>query len=136
MNVSAIKLSVLVLAVHGTSGVQYVLEHTAEHSTHFTFRHTLLMLVVTSLQDFDTPVLMQAMCKRFTEYCKQHSIPLPMRNFSLEYDTNIPRQAGLSGSSAIACAALNCLLEFYNVQDRYDCPKCSLHRLCSICSHL
>ncbi|KAJ6423969.1 hypothetical protein OIU84_024863 [Salix udensis] len=37
-------------------------------------------------------------------------------NFTLSYDTNIPRQTGLSGSSAIVCAALNCLLDFYRVR--------------------
>jgi glucuronokinase len=36
-------------------------------------------------------------------------------DFELAYDTNIPRQAGLSGSSGIVCAALNCLLQYYRV---------------------
>lgn len=47
-------------------------------------------------------VCVQAACKRFGEHCKQHGIPLATkRGFSLSYDTDVPRQTGLSGSSAI-----------------------------------
>lgn len=60
--------------------------------------------------------LVMATAKRFAGYCAQHSIALdPSRGFALSYTTNIPRQRGLSGSSALACATLNCLLEHYNV---------------------
>lgn len=59
--------------------------------------------------------LLMAICKIFHQYCLAHDITLHAGNFSLSYDTNIPRQAGLSGSSAIVCAALNCMLEFYKV---------------------
>lgn len=60
--------------------------------------------------------LMLAIAKRFADYCAQRGIALdPSRNFSLSYTTTIPRQRGLSGSSALACAALNCLLEHYGV---------------------
>ncbi|DBB00019.1 TPA: hypothetical protein ACH3X1_013882 [Trebouxia sp. C0004] len=58
------------------------------------------------------------MCKRFATYCQEHGIELQSKSFSLEYDTNIPRQAGLSGSSAIACAALNCLMQYHDIEDR------------------
>ena len=57
-----------------------------------------------------------AICKVFYSHCIQHGIALKEQNFTLSYDTNIPRQAGLSGSSAIICAALSCLLDFYNVR--------------------
>lgn len=60
--------------------------------------------------------LLMATCKMFVHYCINHKIDLKGGNFTLSYDTNIPRQAGLSGSSAIVCAALNCLLDFYNVR--------------------
>lgn len=63
-------------------------------------------------------VFLQAMCKRFAEYCQQKGIDLSPKGFVLRYDINIPRQAGLSGSSAIARATLNCLLQHYNVTDR------------------
>ncbi|RDX76381.1 Glucuronokinase 1, partial [Mucuna pruriens] len=46
-----------------------------------------------------------------------NNIDLRDANFTLSYDTNIPRQAGLSGSSGIVCAALNCLLDFYQVRE-------------------
>ncbi|KAL6960329.1 Glucuronokinase 1 [Sarracenia purpurea var. burkii] len=60
--------------------------------------------------------LLMAVCKVFHNYCKDNKIDLKGRNFTLSYDTNIPRQMGLSGSSAIVCAALNCLLDFYKVR--------------------
>ncbi|GJN41062.1 hypothetical protein PR202_gn00386 [Eleusine coracana subsp. coracana] len=61
--------------------------------------------------------LLMAICKVFYNHCIQNNITLKAENFTLSYDTNIPRQvtAGLSGSSAIVCAALSCLLHFYNV---------------------
>ena len=59
---------------------------------------------------------LQAMCKRFYEYCQAEGIALPPgRGASLAYRTTIPRQCGLSGSSALAAAALNCLLQHYGV---------------------
>ncbi|CAO2199785.1 unnamed protein product [Urochloa humidicola] len=60
--------------------------------------------------------LLMAICKVFYNYCIQNNISLKSENFTLSYDTNIPRQAGLSGSSAIVCAALSCLLAFYDVR--------------------
>ncbi|XP_071527136.1 uncharacterized protein [Panulirus ornatus] len=45
-------------------------------------------------------------------------IALTRRNFTLSYDTNIPRQIGLAGSSAIVTAALKCLMAFYNLTDQ------------------
>ncbi|KAK9675406.1 hypothetical protein RND81_11G005600 [Saponaria officinalis] len=60
--------------------------------------------------------LLMAICKVFLKYCKKNNIPLEGGNFALSYDTNIPRQTGLSGSSAIVCAALNCMLDFYKVR--------------------
>ncbi|KAF3501947.1 hypothetical protein F2Q69_00044859, partial [Brassica cretica] len=60
--------------------------------------------------------LLMAICKVFRSYCKDNDIRLHDRNFTLSYDTNIPRQTGLSGSSAIVSAALSCLLDYYNVR--------------------
>jgi glucuronokinase len=54
--------------------------------------------------------------KRFAEYCQQQGIALPRRNFSLRYDSNIPRQVGLAGSSAIVTATMRALLAFYEVE--------------------
>ncbi|CAL4884577.1 unnamed protein product [Urochloa decumbens] len=60
--------------------------------------------------------LLMAICKVFYNHCIQNNISLKAENFTLAYETNIPRQAGLSGSSAIVCAALSCLLDFYDVR--------------------
>jgi glucuronokinase len=47
------------------------------------------------------------MCKRFTEACGSKGVALPPRpEFTLSYTTTIPRQAGLSGSSAILAAGV------------------------------
>jgi len=59
--------------------------------------------------------LMKAAVKTFTNYCKRHGIKLPDRNFTLRYQTNIPRQVGLGGSSAIITAAMRALMSFYGV---------------------
>lgn len=36
--------------------------------------------------------LLMAICKVFFDYCKENGIELDPRNFTLSYDTNIPRQ--------------------------------------------
>ena len=60
--------------------------------------------------------LIKATIKRFVEYCDARAIKLHDRNFSVRYETNIPRQVGLAGSSAIIVATLRCLMEFYAVE--------------------
>lgn len=60
--------------------------------------------------------LIKATIKRFVEYCDREGITLPDRNFTARYETNIPRQVGMAGSSAIIVATLRCLMEFYDVQ--------------------
>lgn len=62
--------------------------------------------------------LMQATCKMFVEYCLQHGVNYHKRNFRLSYDTNIPRQVGLSGSSAIVTSTLKCLMSFFGLTVR------------------
>ncbi|MBN1563501.1 MAG: GHMP kinase [Anaerolineae bacterium] len=59
--------------------------------------------------------LVKATIKRFVEYCRAQNITLHQRNFSVRYETNIPRQVGLAGSSSIIIATLRCLLEYYQV---------------------
>lgn len=66
--------------------------------------------------------LIYATCKHFFDYCEAHGIPLNEANFTIQYDTNIPRQVGLGGSSAIVVAALKCLLDFFQVTDE-QIPK-------------
>ena len=63
--------------------------------------------------------LVKATVKKFAEFCRAAQIKLDRRNFSIRYDSNIPRQVGLAGSSAIIVATLRCLMEFYRV----DIPR-------------
>jgi len=59
--------------------------------------------------------LVKATIKRFVDYCRQQEIALHERSFAVRYTTNIPRQVGLAGSSAIIVASLRALCEFYGV---------------------
>ncbi|CAH9096418.1 unnamed protein product [Cuscuta epithymum] len=89
------------------------------HPTHDLVQFDSLYHMVNRLQSegyYGGVRLLMAICKVFYNYCKDNSISLHKENFKLSYDTNIPRQTGLSGSSAIVCAALSCLLDFYNVR--------------------
>ena len=60
--------------------------------------------------------LLKATAKRFFDWCQEHGIALPQRNFTVEYKINIPRLVGLSGSSAICSAMLKALMKFYGVE--------------------
>ncbi|KAI3713247.1 hypothetical protein L1987_71821 [Smallanthus sonchifolius] len=91
------------------------------HPTHDLVKSTSLSHLVNRLENegyYGGVRLLLATCKVFTNYCKEQGIHLHNNNFSLSYDTNIPRQTGLSGSSAIVCAAFSCLLDFYKVRDK------------------
>ena len=59
--------------------------------------------------------LVRATIKKFVDYCRRRAIVLRKENFSVRYQTNIPRLVGLAGSSAIIVATLRCLMEFYDV---------------------
>ncbi len=59
--------------------------------------------------------LVKAAIKKFCEYCDVHSIQLPAKNFTIRFSTTIPRQVGLSGSSAIITATFKALMQFYEV---------------------
>src|SRR6185503_3561627 len=59
--------------------------------------------------------LVKGSLKRFAEYCAEQGIELPALNFSLRYDSNIPRQVGLAGSSAIVTATMRALCQFYEM---------------------
>ncbi len=60
--------------------------------------------------------IIQALLMRFSDYCQQHGIELPDRNFTIEYESTIPQRLGLGGSSAIITAALRALLQYYHVE--------------------
>ncbi|MEZ6066798.1 MAG: hypothetical protein R3B90_14085 [Planctomycetaceae bacterium] len=59
--------------------------------------------------------LVKSTIKRFVDYCERKRLPLHQRTFSIRYESNIPRQVGLAGSSAIIVATLRALIEFYGV---------------------
>ncbi len=66
--------------------------------------------------------LLYAASKRFHDYCAERGITLAKKGFTIEYDTNIPRQVGLAGSSAIVTAAIHALMDLYGVTDE-DIPR-------------
>ena len=41
--------------------------------------------------------LVKASLKKFHDYCAHEGIELPNRNFSIRYETNIPRGVGMAG---------------------------------------
>ena len=63
--------------------------------------------------------LIKAAINGFVAYCNDRKLTLPSRNFSLRYQTSIPRQVGMAGSSAIVVATLRALKSFYEI----DIPK-------------
>jgi len=60
--------------------------------------------------------LIKAAIKRFNDYCRNQGNPLPRRNFTIEYQTNIPVRVGLAGSSAIITATMKALMDFFEVE--------------------
>ena len=66
--------------------------------------------------------LVKATLKRFVEFCAAQraegraGFELHDRKFAIRYESNIPRQVGLAGSSAIIVATLRALMEFYGTQ--------------------
>src|SRR5215212_2908327 len=63
--------------------------------------------------------LQKAIVKKFHEDCRNNGIELHRRNFTLSFESDIPRLVGLAGSSAIITATLRALMKFYEV----DVPK-------------
>ncbi len=59
--------------------------------------------------------LIKAAIKRFGDYCATVGVPVD-RNFSIEYQTDIPIRVGLAGSSAIVTATMRALMEFFAVE--------------------
>jgi len=59
--------------------------------------------------------LLYATCKKFHEFCSERNIKLSNGGFTITYSTNIPRQVGLGGSSAIIGALTKALMEFNNI---------------------
>jgi glucuronokinase len=60
--------------------------------------------------------IIQALLVRLMDYCREKGFDLPDRNFTLEYETNIPLRLGLGGSSAIITAALRALCQYFGLE--------------------
>ena len=60
--------------------------------------------------------LVKASIKRFHDYCAENRVELPDQNFSIRYDTEVPRGVGMAGSSAIITATFRALMRFYEVE--------------------
>lgn len=60
--------------------------------------------------------LIKAGIKKFTDYCEVKNIRLPNKNFTVRYRSSIPRQVGMSGSSAILVALMRALMRFYEIE--------------------
>ena len=75
----------------------------------------------TSEHGYDGGVkLLKALLANFAKFCEEKHIALknPSIGFSLSYSSNIPKQTGMSGSSAIIISCMNCLLDRYDVRDK------------------
>lgn len=59
--------------------------------------------------------LVKAAIKKFSDYCRDQKIAPEEKNFTIQYESSIPRQLGLGGSSAIITAVMRALIEFYEV---------------------
>ena len=59
--------------------------------------------------------LLKATVKRFYDHCLENDLSLAERNFTIQYQSNIPSQVGMAGSSAIITACLRALMEFFEV---------------------
>lgn len=60
--------------------------------------------------------LLKATTKKFLAFAHTHGIKVPHKNFTVSYNSSIPRQVGLAGSSAIVTAMLRALSKFYQVE--------------------
>jgi glucuronokinase len=59
--------------------------------------------------------LLKATIKVFYDYCRECSIKLDQRNFTIRYKSTIPHRLGLAGSSAIITAGMKALMSFYGI---------------------
>lgn len=59
--------------------------------------------------------LLKGMIKVFHQHCLANNLNIASKNFTIQYDSNIPLRLGLAGSSAILSACLKALCLFYEV---------------------
>ncbi|KAH6571377.1 hypothetical protein BASA60_007206 [Batrachochytrium salamandrivorans] len=61
--------------------------------------------------------LLLATLRVFVQYCLDNGITLNRCGMRIVYQTNIPRQVGLAGSSALVTSLIKCLVRFYDISD-------------------
>ncbi len=83
-------------------------------SNYFKSIHHLKETVSLTGYNGGIPVI-KAAIKKFCDYCDANQITIPAKNFTIRYHSNIPRQVGLAGSSAIVIATLRGLMQFYQI---------------------
>ncbi|OBZ81169.1 Glucuronokinase 1, partial [Choanephora cucurbitarum] len=81
------------------------------------FSSIACLVGVSEIDGYDTgDRLLQACCKVFYTHCQANNIPIcTNQGFQMMFETNIPRQVGLAGSSAIITALWKALSIFYGV---------------------
>lgn len=94
---------------------ELVIEPQPQDTNSFRSLHHLRDAVATLGYQGGIPLL-KAAAKTFLDHCDRQGIRLPNKNFTLRYATSIPRQVGLSGSSAIIVAAYRAMMTFYNIE--------------------
>ena len=60
--------------------------------------------------------IIRALIMRFSDYCAAEGIELHDRNFTIEYESNIPLRLGMGGSSAIITSSLRALMAYFGVE--------------------
>jgi len=90
-----------------------ILPNTRDQSCFSSIRH--LVQDVRTFGYYGGIRLLKAAVKRFYDYCQASDIGLDNRNFTLRYNSDIPHQVGLAGSSAIVTAAFRAMCAFYGV---------------------
>jgi glucuronokinase len=94
---------------------ELVIEEQEEDKNQFRSMHQL-MDTVRATGYYGGTRLIKAAIKKFGEYCENKGIKLNSKNFTIRYQTSIPRQVGLAGSSAIVTATMKALMRFYEVE--------------------
>lgn len=81
------------------------------------FRNIYHLKDIVSLTGYNGGIpIIKASIKKFCDYCDEQGIKLSNKNFTIRYNSSIPRQVGLAGSSAIVIATLKALMQFYQVK--------------------
>jgi glucuronokinase len=72
--------------------------------------------------------ILQALIVRLIDYCREQGCEIENRNFTIEYESNIPLRLGMGGSSAIITAALRALCQYSASTSRCPSRRNSLWR--------